>query len=283
MNNQKIQRGVLQKWNAPIAKNSPIHKARFIMPSGNWEVFDPFLLMAEDEMKKGAFDSHPHRGIETVTYLIDGTLNHRDNRGNKGALSKGDTQWMSAGKGIIHLEEAPADGFAKLLQLWVNLPAADKMSEPTYQDILEKDTLTRTIAGGKIRVISGTSGDITAGTKNHVPVKMIEVELMAGYSHLEDIVADFNGFIYILDGKGKFGKDHVEAEQNEIVWLEYTGDVESQIYIEADTNLKLLFVAGKPLREPVVAGGPFVMNTEAEIEQAYRDFRSGKFGKWEED
>src|SRR5215207_623 len=145
--NKVIQREIEEKWSVNPRVNSPIHQANMVLTPGNWQRFDPFLLMAEDNMRKGAFDYHPHRGVETVTYMIDGELHHKDNGGHKGVLTKGDVQWMSAGKGLLHLEEAPESGFAHLLQLWVNMPADQKMSEPRYQDILEKDMPARSEDG----------------------------------------------------------------------------------------------------------------------------------------
>ena len=128
-----VERDIQAKWKIIPRMDTPIHRARVILMPGNWQRFDPFLLMVEDYMKKGAFDYHPHRGIETVTYLIDGELHHKDNFGNNSVLRKGDVQWMTAGRGVLHLEEAAENGFAHLVQLWINLPAHKKMTAPRYQ------------------------------------------------------------------------------------------------------------------------------------------------------
>ena len=170
LTHEVVQRGIDAKWEIIPRINTPIHKASVILPPGKWQRFDPFLLMAKDHMKKGAFDYHPHRGIETVSYMIDGELHHKDNLGHKGVLRKGDTQWMSAGKGLLHLEEAGENGYAHLLQLWVNLPADKKMADPRYQDILLVNTPIRTEDGVLYRIISGSSGNVTSTTKNYVPV-----------------------------------------------------------------------------------------------------------------
>jgi redox-sensitive bicupin YhaK (pirin superfamily) len=275
-----IQREVLEKWPMVYHKNTPIHRAGLALAPGNWKKFDPFLLMAEDLMKKGAFDYHPHRGIETVTYMIDGELNHSDNKGGKGTLIKGETQWLTAGKGLLHLEEAPEDGFAHLLQLWVNLPAASKMVDYRYQDILNNNTPIRTEEGVIIRVFSGNSKNVVSQTQNHVPVTMVEITLKAGFEVAQDLPADYNGFIFILEGSGTFGERKTGGEAKDTLWLTHVKDAQSEIKIHATTDMKLLVIAGKPLREPVAARGPFVMNTEEQLNQAFKDYRDGKFGEW---
>lgn len=263
-----------------LQKNTSIHQAGLVLPPGNWETFDPFLVMAEDNMKKGAFDYHPHRGIETVTYMIDGVLNHSDNQGNRGQLKQGDTQWMTAGRGLLHLEEAPENGYAHLLQLWVNLPAVHKMTTPRYQDILHATLPVRIEHGAEIRVISGSSGGIRSVTANYTPVIMVEITLHAGHSVKQDLAADLNGFIYILSGSGAFGANKLTGKKNDVLWLSTSVDHPSEIEIGADEALKLILVAGKPLREPVAARGPFVMNTEEQLNEAFKDYLDGKFGSW---
>ena len=280
--NKIIQREIEDKWGVIPRVNSPIHKANLILTPVNWQRFDPFLLMAEDHMRKGAFDYHPHRGIETVSYMIDGKLHHKDNGGHKGVLTKGDVQWMSAGKELLHLEEAPESGFAHLLQLWVNMPADQKMSEPRYQDILEKDIPVCSEDGVVYRIISGSSGDVTSPTKNYAPVTMVEITVQSGFAAKQDFDEDYNGFIYILEGAGIFGANKVQAGKQEVLWMRPSVDSKSEITIEATENLKVLVIAGTPLREPVVAQRPFVMNTSEQIKEAYQDLRAGKFGEWTE-
>lgn len=278
--NKIIQREIETKWSSIPRINSPIHKARVVIPPGNWNRFDPFLLMAEDYMKKGAFDYHPHRGIETVSYMIDGELYHRDNIGHSGILRKGDTQWMSAGKGLLHLEEAPENKYAHFLQLWINMPASKKMAEPRYQDILFNKTPLRKEQGVEYRIISGSSANVFSNTKNYTPVTMVEISLKAGYSAIQDFEKDYNGFIYIINGSGIFGVNNILGYKEEILWMNSSIENRSEISMQATEDLKLLVIAGKPLRETVVANGPFVMNTQEEIMQAYEDVRAGKFGTW---
>ena len=280
--NKIVQREIDEKWRVIPRINTPIHKASVVLPPGYWQRFDPFLLMAEDYMKKGAFDYHPHRGIETVSYMIDGKLHHKDNFGHKGILRKGDTQWMSAGKGLLHLEEAAEHGFAHLLQLWVNLPADKKMAGPRYQDILLNDTPVRKEDGVVYRIISGSSGNIASATSNYTPVTMVEITVKVGYTAKQDLDEDYNGFIYVLEGSGIFGANKVPAGKQEVLWMSASIDSKSEITIHAQDDLKVLVIAGKPLREHVVAHGPFVMNSDEQIKQAYQDLRAGEFGEWDE-
>jgi redox-sensitive bicupin YhaK (pirin superfamily) len=278
--NKAVQREIEVKWKSIPRINTPIHKADVLLPPGKWQRFDPFLLMAEDHMKKGAFDYHPHRGIETVSYMIDGELHHRDNRGHTGVLKKGDTQWMSAGRGLLHLEEAAENGFAHLLQLWLNLPADKKMTEPRYQEIPLSQTPVRKENGAVYRVISGSSGGVISATSNYTPVTMVEIMVSGGHTAIQDFSEDYNGFIYVLEGSGIFGANKLEGFTREVLWMSPSIDSKSEVVIQAQDDLKVLIIAGRPLREPVVAHGPFVMNTEQQIRNAYDDLRQGAFGKW---
>jgi redox-sensitive bicupin YhaK (pirin superfamily) len=276
-----LQRSIEEKWERIPQVNSDKHKAWAIIPPGNWQRFDPFLGMMEDDMKNGVFAPHPHRGIETVSYVISGELHHQDNMGNSGNLRSGDTQWMTAGRGVLHIEEAPVNSSVNLLQLWVNLPADKKWTDPYYQDILLSDTPVREEGGVRYRVISGASGSVRSSTRNQAPVIMVEMTVPAGHTARQHMEKDFNGFIYILEGAGRFGANGVEGSKNEVLWLGASIDNASEITIRATKDLKLVLYAGRPLREPVVAQGPFVMNTEQQIREAFEDFKAGKFGTWE--
>lgn len=275
-----VKRKIQNKWSVIPQRDSERHKQNLLLPIEQWEMFDPFLVMAEDNMKKGAFGHHPHRGIETVTYMIDGVLQHSDNRGNRGELRKGDVQWMTAGSGILHLEEAPDEGFAHLLQLWVNLPKEVKMVEPRYQEIASVETPVRTENGAEIKVFSGSSGGVLSSTQNYAPVTMVEVRLQKAHTVIQDFPADYNGFIYIIEGAGIFGDNKIVGRKYDVLWLEPSVDNPSELELHATEPLLCIVIAGKPLREPVAAKGPFVMNTEEEIKLAFQDFREGKFGKW---
>ena len=240
---------------------------------------NPFLLLMEDWFPRGVFDRHPHRGMETVTYVIDGRLDHYDNYGNKGSLLPGNVQWMTAGRGIIHNEQPPDGVTVHSLQLWVNLPAADKMVEPRTQNLVAADLPVRREKGAEIRVFSGRSGDLVAPTKNYSPVTMLEVRLEAGAHIRQELPADYNAFLVVLEGDGLICGDQSPVHAGEVVWLTRTDDDGlSEVNIAGGTaSLRVLLYAGRPLRGPVAARGPFVMNTEEQIRQAYIDYREGRF------
>ncbi|MEY2192794.1 pirin family protein [Neobacillus sp. BF23-41] len=275
-----FQRGIDRVWTVQHHQNSPIHTAGMVLDPNQMKESDPFLFLAEDFFKKGTFDFHPHRGIETVTYVIEGKLEHQDNKAGRGELEPGDVQWMTAGKGVIHIED-PAEGeTVHSLQLWVNLPREHKMAEPRYQNLRAKDMPVREEDGVLIRIFSGSSGGIQSTTKNYVPVTMVEINLQPGATVTQDLPGDYNGFMYVLEGKGQFGKSKTEAEKGHVLLLGI-GDAgqTSEVTITARESLRVLLYAGKPLNEPIVARGPFVMNTEEEIRQAYRDYMDGKFAE----
>lgn len=273
-----FSREIERVWKVQPQVISPIHTAGTVLEPGHWQSFDPFLLMMEDSFEQGAFDWHPHRGQETVTYVIDGSLEHYDNKGNTGILGPGDVQWMTAGRGIIHLETPPKGVRVHLLQLWINLPREKKMVEVRHQILRGTDMPIRKEDGAVIRVYSGSSGGVVAYTKNYVPVTMVELSLDPGAMVSQDLPGKYNGFIYVLDGEGKFGSNEIEARKREVLWLGDAKDAhETEVVIRATSGLRALLIAGQPLNEPVVAHGPFVMNTKEEIFQAYKDFHNGKF------
>ncbi len=276
---QKIlPRDIKQVWQVQSQRISSIHSNGFVLEPGHWREFDPFLMLAEDWFQKGSFDVHPHRGIETVTYVIEGKLEHFDNKGGKDHLLPGDVQWMTAGRGVVHLED-PAEGeTVHSLQLWINLPSEQKLCEPRYQNLRSQDMPVRREEGAVIRIFSGSSAGVGSNTKNVVPVTMVELLLEPGATVVQDLPGSYQGFIYVLEGQGTFGYKNTAGGKGEVLWLgSADGNENSEVKIVAREKLRALLYAGEPLREPVVARGPFVMNTEEQIIQAYQDFREGKF------
>ncbi|WP_290590564.1 pirin family protein [Alicyclobacillus sp.] len=271
------ERPIARVWKPVPKRQSAIHTVAMVLEPGHWAEFDPFLLMAEDWFQSGTFDLHPHRGIETVTYVIEGHLRHFDNRNGSGELGPGDVQWMTAGRGVIHEEDPVPGETVHSLQLWVNLPRSEKMAEPRYQNLLAKDMPVRGVEGGWARVFSGSSGGVQAPTKNHVPVTMVDIHLDAGASFMQDLPGDYNGFLYVLEGRGRILADGTEGAQGQVLWLGRSDKAESRVTIEALESLHVLLYAGRPVREPVVAYGPFVMNTRQEILQAIEDYQNGRF------
>ena len=255
---------------------------RPLITPGHWADFDPFLLLMEDWMREpGGFPDHPHRGIETVTLVLDGELFHADNRGNSGILGADDVQWMTAGKGIIHAELPAERATSHTLQLWLNLPAERKMVESDYQDLLARSAVHIEDDRASIRLISGGLEGVAAPTRNHTPVQYLDMQLEAGARAAVPIPGAHNGFIYMVDGTARFGSPSETGTTEQVLWLDYPAggdDGTSTLDIVAESPSRFLVVTGTPIRERVVAYGPFVMNTEDEIMQAYHDFHSGLFG-----
>ncbi len=272
-------RGIAEVMDLVPMHDDPIRQAGAAIPPGNWAARDPFLSMMNDRFKKGAFGPHPHRGIETITYILEGSLRHQDSRGGQGVLTAGDAQWMTAGGGVEHLEDPVDDKSVHVLQLWLNLSAADKLTPSRYQDLRGAQMPIRKEPGAEVRVFSGDSAGIRGPALNHVPVTMVEVRLNAGVTMTQELPGSYNGFIYVIDGEGRFGRDSVVAGRDHTLWLERTASgMHTSVSMTAITSLRALLFAGEPLHESVVARGPFVMNTEQQIEEAYADYQAGRFG-----
>ena len=275
----------IRQTNTPTKRGADgqVKAKRMVIEPGAWEATDPFLFLAEDWFAKpGGFPDHPHRGIETITFVLDGQLRHADNRGNSGVLARDDVQWMTAGGGIIHAELPHLDEDVHSLQLWVNMPSHQKMIDSSYQDLVAGAALRQEEAGATIRVISGQVEGVDAEVHNSVPVLYLDVILEPGARRSLPVPAAHNGFAYVLAGEARFGAiDPTPAHAEQVVWLDYPTPTsgESVLKVEAGASgARFLLVTGEPIREPVVAYGPFVMNTPEEIEQAFRDYQSGLFG-----
>jgi quercetin 2,3-dioxygenase len=259
---------------------SDTHRVRALVPPGDWAGSDPFLLLMEDWFPDGVFDRHPHRGIETVTYVIDGAIEHYDNHGNTGRINPGDALWLTAGRGLIH-DEKPADGgTAHILQLWVNLPGDAKLVPARFQELRADAVPVRREPGAVVRVFSGASGGVTAPTRNYAPVTMVEIRLQPGARVEQDLPADYNGFIVMLDGGGEIGASATEVGAGDVAWLTHSAGASAVTFAPGDQGARALLFAGKPLREPVAARGPFVMNTEDELRAGFAEFRNSgeRFG-----
>jgi redox-sensitive bicupin YhaK (pirin superfamily) len=275
------QRSVLRIDDPPLETGmTPQHRRRGLITSTEWAAIDPFLRLMEDWFPRGVFDKHPHRGIETVTYVLSGRLDHYDNGGHEGSIGPGEAQWMTAGRGLIH-NEIPAEGSTvHSLQLWVNLPASDKMAAPRYQDLTAGNVPMRELPGARLRVFSGRSGDVAGPALNHAVVTLVEAVLAPGAEVEQDLPGDYNGFVLVLEGEALVGAGRVPVRAGQIAWLTRGEDVAPSAVplAGADSETRLLVCAGRPLREPVVAYGPFVMNTREQIVAAVEDYNSGRFG-----
>lgn len=246
---------------------------------------DPFLMLDNfgsdnpDEYIAG-FPDHPHRGFETVTYMIAGRMLHRDSAGHEGLLENGDVQWMTAARGVIHSEiPQQEDGLMEGFQLWLNLPARDKMNAPWYRDF-KHAALPRytTGAGVDVIVIAGQSnGHAGAVTRDGTQVRYLDVHLPAGASFADAVEADHNAFVYVYRGEVEVGGEAVAAGRMAV--LANTDGSDGVILKAGSEAAKALVITGRPLNEPIVQYGPFVMNTKEEIYQALADFRDGRLGE----
>ncbi|HTW21496.1 MAG TPA: pirin family protein [Mycobacteriales bacterium] len=256
---------------------------------------DPFVHMdqmgeveyAPGEAKGTAW--HPHRGFETVTYIIDGTFEHQDSNGGGGVITNGDTQWMTAGGGILHIERPPealvaSGGVFHGIQLWVNLPRAQKLVAPRYQDLRggQVGLLTSPDAGALIRVIAGEIDGHAGPGSTYTPMTMVHATVAPGASLTLPWRTDFNALGYVLAGRGTAGPEQVEISTGRLVVFGSGGSITVSAAAGQDARhaagLDILLLGGQPIREPVAWMGPFVMNTKAEVLQAFEDYQAGRLG-----
>ena len=249
------------------------HLVRPLVPPDDFAASDPFLLLMEDTFPLGVFDRHPHQGIETVTYVIDGAVEHFDNHGNTGLFGAGDALWLTSGRGIVHNEQPARGEPVHLLQLWVNLPAASKRLPANFQELRAADLPVRREPGAEIRVFSGSSGTVTAPTTNHAAVTMVEARLEPGASIEQDLPADYTAFVVVLEGSGSIGMSRTKVTASEVAWLT-KGDDQSAVRLTGGAEgLRAILFAGRPIGEPIAARGPFVLNTDAELDAGFREYR----------
>ena len=241
---------------------------------------DPFLLLDEfksdnpDDYMAG-FPSHPHRGFETITYLLHGNFTHRDSKGNEGHLTAGSVQWMTAGRGIIHSEMPEmTDGLVWGYQLWLNLPAKHKLVNPRYQDIPPDQIPVVERGGAKVKIIAGGYQGTRGPARTWIPALYFDVELAPSDTFQHPVPEELTAFAYVIDGKARFGPDGDPRAGSASQLLIFEKDGIIQV-TTGDGGARFLLVAAKRLNEPIVRQGPFVMNTEAELRQAFMDYRNG--------
>lgn len=243
---------------------------------------DPFLMLdnfGSDQANDyiAGFPSHPHRGFETVTYMLEGRMRHKDSAGNEGLLTNGGVQWMTAGRGVIHSEmPEQEDGVMEGFQLWLNLPAKDKMRAPWYRDFNGADVPVFTTADGvKVKVIAGSSHGVAGAVQREVTEPIyIDIDIPAGATFSQSLPEGHNAFIFTYRGAVEVGDKAVGTGRMAI--LANTAGADG-VTIQATEASRLILIAGQPLNEPIAQYGPFVMNTQEEIFQAVRDFQAGKF------
>ncbi|MGW0734317.1 pirin family protein [Streptomyces sp. NPDC002851] len=290
-----VERPVLAVTTAPSGFEGEGFPVRRAFAGINYKYLDPFIMMdqmGEVEYQPGEPKGtpwHPHRGFETVTYLIDGTFVHQDSHGGGGTIHNGDTQWMTAGSGLLHIEAPPEElvtsgGLFHGLQLWVNLPAKDKMMDPRYQDIRggQVQLLTSPDGGALLRVIAGELDGHEGPGITHTPITMVHATVRPGASVTLPWRQDFNGLAYVLAGRGTVGGERRPVHMGQTAVF----GAGSALTVRADErqhghtpDLEVVLLGGQPIREPMAHYGPFVMNSHAELAQAFDDFKAGRLGQ----
>ena len=290
----KTGRPVVSVTTAPAGfegEGFPVRRAFAGVDSSSLDPFIHMDQMGEVEYAPGEPKGtpwHPHRGFETVTYMIDGTFQHQDSIGGGGLISGGDTQWMTAGGGILHIEAPPEElvatgGLFHGIQLWVNLPSADKMIAPRYQDIGRSNVvlLASPDGGTLLRVIAGEVDGHAGPGSTHSPMAMVHATLAPGAQVAVPWRPEFNALVYILGGAGSVGPEARPVRTGQLAVFG-PGDsvtIAAASMQDAPTpNLDVLILGGRPIREPVYAYGPFVMNTRDEVAQAFEDYQAGRLG-----
>jgi quercetin 2,3-dioxygenase len=283
------ERAVISVTSAPSGLEGEGFPVRRAFAGVDLKRLDPFVHM--DQMGEVDYAPgepkgtpwHPHRGFETVTYIIDGIFRHQDSTGGGGLITNGDTQWMTAGSGLLHIEAPPEElvasgGLFHGVQLWVNLPSTLKMTTPRYQDIRAAQVaLVASADGGALlRVIAGSLGDEPGPGITHTPITVVHATVSAGAQVRLPWRADFNALAYVLAGSGTVGLDKRPIEMGQLAVfgagdaLTFAGGPQAE--------LDVLLLGGQPIREPIAAYGPFVMNTRAELQQAFDDYQAGRLG-----
>lgn len=278
----QVNRGISPHW---VGDGFPVRTV--VAPRGN-KALGPFIMMdyagphtfsPSNEVR--GVDTHPHKGFETVTVVFQGELEHRDSAGNSGKIGPGDVQWMTAASGILHQEKHSRDftsqgGVLEMAQIWVNLPAKDKSATPSYQELASGVIPEVPLAegNGRIRVIAGAYGDTQGAARTFTPVTLWVVTVDSAGEFALPIPAGQPGGIYVRSGAVEVGGQSIAQAE----FAEFSADGEG-LRLNADQPSELLILAGEPIDEPMMAYGPFVMNTREEIEEAIREFQAGKYGR----
>jgi redox-sensitive bicupin YhaK (pirin superfamily) len=287
-------RKVLQVTTAPQGFEGEGFPVRRAFAGIDLSLLDPFIMMdqmGEVEYAPGEPKGtpwHPHRGFETVTYIIDGVFDHQDSHGGGGSITNGDTQWMTAGAGILHIETPPEwlvqqGGLFHGIQLWVNLPKDEKMSAPAYQDIRSHDVslLTSYDAGSLVRVIAGRVGSQAGPGSTHTPMALVHATVEPGARLELPWDKDFNALVYVLNGHGSVGTEGAAIHTGQAAVLgsgDYVTISADGVQESRSPQLDVIVVGGKPIGQSIAWAGPFVMNTKTEVMKAYEDFQKGNFG-----
>ena len=277
-----VQRRIARIVNVPpLAPGfaGPGHMAAPVISMEKFAHTDPFIALMDDHLDMGERQvggAHPHAGFETVTLVLDGTLHDPD---EGGLIHAGEVQWMTAGRGIIHGENARTLGKVRLLQLWLTLPKANRWTAPGFQDLHLDRVPVRREPGVDVRVYSGSSGGVQAPTRNQVPVTIVEMTMKAGASIEQDLPTTYNGFVFVVDGSVRVGEDATPIERDQVGWLDRPrGDGMSTVRFTAQpSGARLVLYAGQPQGTPIVSHGPFIGDTVDDLTRSYQEYRDGRF------
>jgi quercetin 2,3-dioxygenase len=278
-------RGISRVVNVPpVAPGfvGPGHLAAPVVSPENFEMNDPFILLMDDHLDIGdrpVGGPHPHAGFETVTLILDGAIFDRD---EGGTLNAGEVQWMTAGSGIIHSEDVRTRGKVRLLQLWLTLPKNKRWTAPGFQTINVNAVPVRHELGAEIQVYSGSSGGLHSGTRNQVPVIMVEINLEPHASAEQDIPTSYNGFAFVIDGSVQIGDTVLNTGQ--VGWLDRpTDNGRSMLRVATDeSGARVILYAGQPQGDPIVSYGPFIGDSKQDIARLFAEYQAGMFPRLSE-
>jgi redox-sensitive bicupin YhaK (pirin superfamily) len=260
------------------------HTAVLVVDPNEFAAQDPFILLADDriDLPVGgtAGGEHPHAGFETVTFVLEGSVQDHV----EGSLGTGDVQWMTAGSGVIHNEDVVPQGKTRILQLWLTLPHTARWSTPRFETIALDTAPVRRESGVEIRLYSGSSGDVHSATRNYVPVTLADIALHAGASVAQDLPSSYNGFVYVLEGSVHAGDDDTPLTKGQVGWLDRpAGVVPSTLRLTAgEAGARVMLYAGEPTNVPIVMHGPFVGETRADLMRVSSEYLSGRFPRMSE-
>lgn len=288
---QRVVRGITSAPRGFEGEGFPVRRAFAGVDLADLDPFIHLDQMGEVEYAPGEPKGtpwHPHRGFETVTYMMDGTFEHSDSNGGGGVITNGDTQWMTAGAGILHIEKPPeslvvSGGLFHGMQLWVNLPAAQKWSAPRYQDIRAREValLASSDGGALVRVIAGEVAGHQGPGSTYTPMTLVHATLSPEAELTLLWRADYNALVYVLAGHGSVGSEQTPVQTGQLAVFGAGNTLRvraSQVQESRSPNLDVLILGGRPIREPVAWAGPFVMNTRDEVMQAFSDYQAGRLG-----
>jgi redox-sensitive bicupin YhaK (pirin superfamily) len=257
----------------------PGHLASLVVSAEDFVQNDPFIMLADDHLDIGdrpVGGAHPHAGFETVTLLLEGSIHDRD---EGGTITKGEVQWMTAGRGIIHGENVGTKSKVRLLQLWLTLPRSERWTTPGFQDIHASSIPIRREPGVEVRLYSGTSGAYRSSTRNHVPVTLAEITLEAGAVLEQELPTSYNGFVFVVSGSVDAGVEATRVGAGHVGWLDRpAGSGSSMLRLVGGADgVRLVFYAGQPQGDPIVSHGPFIGDSREDIVRLYGEYRAGAF------